>query len=142
MTTRRFAVALWTLAITGSLIWWATSYRYSAGFVWSARNPTSSSPGTRGGNRSDRGIAFLSGVGKGIFYLSWDSAFTRRGSIFEPVIPHEYPHPWLGAQGENGRLWISFPLGLVALVLGGFSWLHLRKTRPSRFPGRPDGGKE
>ena len=111
MTTRRLALALWSLAIVASLSWWATSYRYSAGFVWSNASPAPAPVGRRGLGRSDQGIALLSGVGKGVVYLSWDSAFNRSGTFFEPVIPHEFPHPWLGAQGENGRMPLRNPPG-------------------------------
>lgn len=62
-------------------------------------------------------------MGKGIFYLSWNSAFTRRGFICEPVIAHEFPHPWLGYQNEGGRLWVSFPLaGVFLLTVIGSLW--------------------
>ena len=134
MTTRRLAVALWSLAIVASVAWWVASYRYSAGFVWSNASPTPSPIGRRGLGRSDQGIALLSGVGKGIVYLSWDSAFNRSGTFFEPVNPHEFPHPWLGAQGENGRLWVSFPLGLVTGILALVAVLHLAKCRAAPSP--------
>lgn len=126
MSTRRLAIATWTVAILATGLWWPASYRHSLGFV--ALGPElPSRPGTAARPRPG-GIALVSGVGKAVAYLSWSSGFTRRGFILEPVLAHEFPHPWLGLQKEGGRVWVSFPIGGVFLLtLLGAAW-HLRRA--------------
>ena len=128
--TRRLSLAVWISALLVVGSWWALSYRYGIGFAVSAPALSSSSAPRR--HHPESGLAFISGVGKGILYLSWASTFTRRGIIFEPVLSHEFPHPWFGMQREGGRLWFSFPIGVIfALTVVGGTW-HLQCLRENR----------
>lgn len=129
MSTRRLAIAIWAFAILVAALWWPISYRYSLGVVAVGPKVFSLSSSHRS---SAVGVALTSGVGKAIVYFSWSSGFTRRGFICEPVLAHEFPHPWLGFQLEGGRLWISFPIGAaVAFVMIG-AFFHLRSGRGRR----------
>lgn len=132
MSIHRLALVLWTTALLATGFWWPISHRYGLGFTAAAPNPFASSSRR---HRPECGIALVSGMGKGVFYLSWSSAFTRRGFICEPVIAHEFPHPWLGYQNEGGRLWVSFPLvGVFLLTAAGSAW-HWRRQIQSAITG-------
>lgn len=110
---------MWTVATLAIVLWWPFSYRYSAGCVIS-------------GETDGAGVAALSGMGKTILYLSWTSRFARRGLFVEPVMPHEFPHPWIGGQWQGGRLWVSIPIAAwLALILAAASW-HLGIFRSKR----------
>jgi len=124
VSTRRLALAVWAAAALATGLWWPLSYRYGAGFVATA-------PGAGG---TGPGFAVLSGMGKVIAYLSWSSRFSRRGAFIDPVMPHEFPHPWFGFQLDGGRLWISVPVAFFfGITAAGAAW-HLRPA--ARF--RPD----
>ena len=137
MSNRRFALALWASVVLFTGTWWGLSYRYGIGFA--VTGPTVGRS-TRPPAIFRSGVALVSGVGKGVFYLSWSSAFTRQGFIFEPVLAHEFPHPWLGFQNEGGRLWFSFPIGAVfGIALAGAAWsLDLRRRRGNTEVAPPD----
>lgn len=125
MKTRRLALIVWTVALLATGLWWPLSYRYSAGFIATV-------PGTRG---SGAGFAVLSGMGKVIGYLSWSSRFSRSGAYIEPVLPHEFPHPWFGFQFEGGRLWISLPAALFfSLTAAGAAWHLGQRARFRSYP--------
>ena len=132
MTTRRLAITLWAAAFLVAAAWWPLSYHYCAGSILSHTENTRSTPLRRSRGlvrRGERGVAVLSGMGKGIVYISWNSAFTRSGFFFEPVNPHEFPHPWLGFHHEGGRLWFSFPIGLVTGSIALAAAWHLASSR-------------
>ena len=120
MTTRRLSLVVWLLAVGGALAWWPLSHHYSAGFVATVPHGTGA---------GEAGFAVVSGMGKVVSYLSWSSRFSRRSAFFEPVLPHEFPHPWFGWQAEGGRLWISLPVPFLAALLIVTAIWHSRRRR-------------
>ena len=111
---RRLSLTVWAFLLLFAATWWALSYRYGIGFAATGPAITKSAHSPRGASPGRCGIALTSGMGKAILYVSWSSAFTRNGFIFEPVLAHEFPHPWFGFQNEGGRLWLSFPIGFLS----------------------------
>ncbi len=130
-STRSLATVVWAGALLFTAGWWALSYRYGIGFAASGPPLAKTVSSRHATPRS--GIALVSGVGKAIVYVSWSSAFTRQGIIFEPVLAHEFPHPWFGFQKEGGRLWFSFPIGCVfGLTVAANLWSHTGRFRKSQ----------
>lgn len=122
-TNRRLSFAIWAFILLFATTWWGLSYRYGIGFAVTGPPIAKSTHSHRGAGPSQSGIALTSGMGKAILYISWSSAFTRKGFIFEPVLAHEFPHPWFGFQNEGGRIWISFPIGAAfGFAMSGALW--------------------